>query len=374
VTVSPEAGDLKAPTVLFVMPATSLHGGNRIVFELADELTARGYAVTVASPEGPPDWHQLEARYLQLPIDRPGVLPLAEIAIGTYYPTVPVAFGSGASHVFHLCQGFEGEHREFAHRLSAIDAAYSLPIAKLVVSQHLSLILEQRYGARCHLIGQAIDQRVFRPQDSPSRGNESELQPGPRPLRIGVVGPYGIRPKGVHEALEGLRQARAAGHELEVFRASSEPFSAEEQALGVTDHFFSRLPTREMPSFYHRLDVLIHPTHDEEGFGLPALEAMACGVAVAMTDIRPLAILPADAAIRFAPGRPEALVPVIALLSDPERRRALSAAGRRASADYTFTRMVDRLEAAFAAEGAPTRARRLNARSEPDQSWELQKR
>ena len=38
----------KSPRVLFVMPATSLHGGNRIVFELADELLDRGYAVTVA--------------------------------------------------------------------------------------------------------------------------------------------------------------------------------------------------------------------------------------------------------------------------------------------------------------------------------------
>ena len=38
-------------------------------------------------------------------------------------------------------------------------------------------------------------------------------------LRIGVVGAYELRPKGVKEALEGLRLARDLGLSFELWRA-----------------------------------------------------------------------------------------------------------------------------------------------------------
>ena len=54
------------PRVVYVMAATSLHGGNRVVFEHAEGLARRGYDVTVVSPEPAPDWHRLQVPYLSL--------------------------------------------------------------------------------------------------------------------------------------------------------------------------------------------------------------------------------------------------------------------------------------------------------------------
>ena len=330
-------------SVVFVLPATSLHGGNRLVFELAEGLATRGYDARVVSPEPAPAWHHVAVPYEQVPIFEPGAIPRADIAIGTFYPTVGPAATSGARFAFHLCQGFEGVHREYAEKMPEIDAAYSLPIPKLLVSKHLLPVIEERYGSRCCWIGQFVDQELFSP--GPER-------PKNQRLTIGVVGPYGIRSKGIPEVLAGLALARRAGFALEVHHASADPLSEAERAQGVTDRFFYHLPTDEMPAFYRRLDALLHPSYDEEGFPLPPLEAMACGVPVALTTIRPFAALPDDAVLRFPPGEPEAVVPVIAALADPERRAALVRAARANLVEFRRETVLDRLEEAFRATGA----------------------
>jgi hypothetical protein len=57
--------------------------------------------------------------------------------------------------------------------------------------------------------------------------------------------------------------------------------------------------------------------------------------------------------IRFPPGEPEAVVPVVAQLMDPERRLAMRTAGTACAQSFTLDAVLDRLEAAFIAEGAP---------------------
>ncbi len=330
------------PRIVFVLPATTLHGGNRIVFELAAGLAGRGFPIQVVSPEPAPSWHEVGVDYRQLPIFEPGAVPRADIAIGTFFSTMGPAFDSGARHVFHLCQGFEGVHREYEAILPAIDAAYQLPVPKLLISQHLAAILEPRYGSRCHWIGQFVDPSLFRPVGQRA---ENSL------LTVGLVGSFEVRSKGIREALAGLALARRAGSRLRVLRASAEPMSEEEHALGVTDEYFHHLPTRDMPAFYQRLDALLFSSFDEEGFGLPPLEAMACGVPVAVTNIQPLAVLPDGAVLRFPPGDPGAVVPVVAALSSRSVRERLSVAALDAARAFTPERVLDRIENAFRAEG-----------------------
>ena len=332
-------------SVVYVVPSTDLYGGIRVIFEHAEGLADRGFGVTVVGPDPPPDWYELRVPYRQMPVFEPGGVPRAEICFGTFYTTVRPAVESGAPHVFHLCQGFEGVHREYAPILAEIDAAYRLPTTKVLISRHLVPVLRERYGFEPRLIGQFIDTERFFP---------GTPRADPRPLRIGVVGPFGIRSKGIGEALEGLGMAREAGFELEVHHASALPLSDEEQALGVTDRFHHRLSTDQMVGFYQHLDALVHPSHDEEGFPLPPLEALACGVPVALTRIRPFAVLPDEAVIRYPWGEPEALLPVVERLMDGGVRESLRQAGLRCvREDYTLSAVLDRLEQVFLEVGAP---------------------
>ncbi|MCH9649121.1 MAG: glycosyltransferase family 4 protein [Deltaproteobacteria bacterium] len=331
------------PSIVYILPASALHGGIRVILEHAEGLQERGYEVLVVGPEPAPDWHPLTVPYRQIPLHEAGSIPKADICIGTFWTTVRPAFESGAPHVFHLCQGWEGVHREYASILDQIDATYRLPIPKMLISAHLEPVLRQRYNAETHLLGQAIDCEFFVP---------GTFREKPQPLTVGVVGPFGFRSKGIGEALEGFRLARQQGAKLEVHHASALPLSTEEDSLGVTDRFFHRLSTQEMVSFYHRLDLLVHPSHDEEGFPLPPLEAMACGVPVALTRIGSFRVLPQDVALRFDAGQPETLAPLVLEASSGSLRRNLRQAGLACARSMSLDKVLDRIEETFAASGA----------------------
>lgn len=332
---------LARPRVVCVLPGTGIYGGVRVVFEIADALLDRGYEVQVVGPEPAPDWHEHRAPYRQVDLAAPGAVPAADICIATFWTTVAAGVASGSTLTFQFCQGFEGVHREYAPLLPRIDATYRLPIPKLVIARHLETVLLERYGIRPHWLGQSIDTDLFRP---------GELREAAVPLRVGVVGPYGLRPKGIGELLAGLGMARERGLAIEVHHASSDPMQPGEAAMGVTDRFHHHLSTRQMAEFYRGVDVYFHPSHDEEGYPLPPLEAMACGVPVALTTIRSFSHFTDAEVLRFPPGTPEAIPPLVERFLDPDLRRRMRAAGLECARSHTRAKLMDRLEAAFAAE------------------------
>jgi glycosyltransferase involved in cell wall biosynthesis len=75
-----------------------------------------------------------------------------------------------------------------------------------------------------------------------------------------------------------------------------------------------------------------------EGFGLPAVEAAACGCPVIATTESPLPGLLGDAGVFIDPFDPAALERALAsVLSSPERRETMRRAGLSAAATLTWT-------------------------------------
>ena len=110
---------------------------------------------------------------------------------------------------------------------------------------------------------------------------------------------------------------------------------------GVT--YVTGVPDADLASLYRRAWVCAVPS-TYEGFGLPYLEAMACGTAVMATPNpgsrevlgENYGGLVDDAA--FAPT-------LVNVLSDEHRRRALEMAGLDRAAEFSIGRMIDQYEA-----------------------------
>lgn len=93
------------------------------------------------------------------------------------------------------------------------------------------------------------------------------------------------------------------------------------------------------PYFYSAATIFVYPSH-LEGFGLPPLEAMACGTPVICSNQSSLPEVVGDAAILVDPTDVSAWRDALAqLLQDPNRRAALRAAGlqRAKRFDYVHT-------------------------------------
>jgi len=328
----------------FIVPTSDLHGGIRLPLELAEWLTDSGWMTRVVGPGTRPDWHDAVVPWFSTDLDGSSI-PRADVTIATFHTTVGPVLESGSPHVFHLCQGYEGSHPEYSEIMDAIDTAYRAPIPKLLVSRHLEAVLNGRYpDCNCHFIGEAVDPRIFFPLG---------FRPDATPLRVGLVGTFEARVKGIREGLEGLRIARERGLEIEVHRASAEACLDEETALGVSDVFHHRLPTVNMPEFYAGIDVLLFPSTEQEGFGLPVLEAMSCGVPVAHSDIPSLEVIPEGATLRFPVGDAGAIADAVRRLADPETRKSFRRGGLTAVDDFRPHSLVTRFEEALRNEGCP---------------------
>jgi glycosyltransferase involved in cell wall biosynthesis len=323
--------------IVYLVPESGVSGGQKVAFAQARGLASRGHALTIVSPDSRPSWFDIgPARWEQAPFVESRELARAQVCVATFWTTVRPAIERCPGSVFHLCQGYEGAFTFYASARAQIREAYSLPARKLVVAPHISEQLAADGFVGGTWIGQAFDRSEFPPEASRRFDN-------PRPTAL-LVGPLEADVKGIAEALEAVRLARLRGAPLALHRISTLPQATSETMLGVTDRFDVALSTAEMAAAYRKADVLIGPSHAQEGFGLPVLEALSSGLPVLASDTAGHRHIAADAADYFAVGDARSLAARLeAILRDPARRRELSRRGPPEAARFDTRFVVDRL-------------------------------
>jgi len=110
--------------------------------------------------------------------------------------------------------------------------------------------------------------------------------------------------------------------------------------LGIKDrvHFTGYLPDNDLCALYSSCRIFIYPSK-YEGFGLPPLEAMACGAVVIASSTPAVTEVVEDAACLVAPGEVNELAEaMITLLRDENERRRLSAAGLKRALQFSWNR------------------------------------
>lgn len=131
--------------------------------------------------------------------------------------------------------------------------------------------------------------------------------------------------------------------ELVLLTRSAAGLERTAQDLGVRGRtrFIENCPEHIKPHLYAAAAVSVYPSLFE-GFGLPPLEAMACGTAVAVSDLDVLGEVVGDAAVTFEPTS----VPGIAhalrtLLTDSDLRGHLQRAGRARAQSFSWNRTAE---------------------------------
>ena len=218
---------------------------------------------------------------------------------------------------------------------------------------------------RIHVVPVGVDAERFRPLPSVERVRG----------RLITTASADVAMKGLAfllEAVAKLRTERDDIHLVVIGRKKPGGKSAEAiERLGLEDHvrFISGVTDERIVELYAEAELAVVPSL-YEGFSLPAVEAMACGVPLVATSGGALPeVVGADGhtALLVTPGDSEALAARIrGALADPELRQRVGLAGRRRVIDqWTWRRTAEKTVEQYrqllaehrAAEAAPAEHR-----------------
>jgi glycosyltransferase involved in cell wall biosynthesis len=132
-----------------------------------------------------------------------------------------------------------------------------------------------------------------------------------------------------------------------------EDYMSTVDALKLHDHvrFAGFVGDDHLPELYRGALLFVYPSL-YEGFGLPVLEAMACGTPVITSNRASLPEVAGDAALLVDPTQPEALAAAMtSILNDAELRRTLRARGLARAHTFTWDAVAQQTVAIYRAVG-----------------------
>jgi len=205
---------------------------------------------------------------------------------------------------------------EYRRRFSS--RAYARPMLNLAArkAKHIVTISEYSKAQIIELLGVpsskisvihcGVDQQ-FQPSDREAACatvSETLGIPGPYILYLGNLKPH-KNVSTLFRAVADLRGRGALPHQLLIVGHDARwgPVRREEcNRLGIADmtHFVRHVPQKLLPTLYAAADLLVMPS-TLEGFGLPVLEAMACGTPVICSRAASLPEVGGDAVLYFDP-------------------------------------------------------------------------
>lgn len=340
--------------VTFVLPFVNLTGGVRMVLDYANFLHDAGHDVRVVYPLWPyrfhwtrrqqfqvfrdelhrtprVPWLTLRAQLVRVPFVAGPFMPRADIVVATSWPTahdvarLPLSRGRKVHLVMHHETGTGPEDR--------VRAVHRLPFFRIAISEAVRQELHGRFACVIdRVVPPAIDPSTFFPGSSESAdGVLTVYHPDPR--------------KGADVGFAALETVHRRRPEVRV------------QAFGTLDPplvppwaTFHHAPAdARLRELYAGASVFLYPSR-YEGFGLPPLEAMACGCPVVTTRVGGVSEFCEDRqnALVCDPGDADALaVHAEELLADSRLRERIVANGLRTAARYSLPSLGPQFEAAL---------------------------
>lgn len=232
----------------------------------------------------------------------------------------------------------------------------------LCVSDHIRQVVRERYGVsedRMPVIYLGASD-IFRPVDKAEAFKfVSEKYGLTRPYFL-FTGRYEPR-KNVVRVIEAFARFRAeSGLDMQLVMNGERTWAAEQvdEAIrrhDLQDHVLEvgKSPFEELPYFYSGAVALAYPSL-WEGFGLPIVEAMACGTPVITSNNSSMKEIGADAALLVEPESVDDIAAAMcAVAGDTELQARLSADGLARSAPFTWRNTAQQTLALYTQRSAP---------------------
>lgn len=212
--------------------------------------------------------------------------------------------------------------------------------------------------ASMHLVFNGTDLRRFSPAPPPAASRSTDPKFGAHMI-------FACRQlfprKGIRFLIEAAAQLKPQFPDLQVVIAG-DGFErpdlirlAERLGLAQDVTFLGWVPNADLPQYYRAAALSVIPSL-EEGFGIPAAEAMGCETAVVATDAGglPEVVEHGVTGLIVPRGDSSALAGAIgSLLADPARCRTMGRAGReRALQRFDWDRSAEQFEAIYRTVGA----------------------
>jgi len=213
--------------------------------------------------------------------------------------------------------------------------------ARIVCVSHATASdLERHYPATTRdgvrVIHNGVDLDVFSPDPSPARDVDE--------VYVAVVGNQDPR-KNVETLLDAFPLFHARMRPCRLVMAG--PGHPPGKGKRVAFDFVGYLEPAELTALYRKALMVVQPSL-YEGFGLPVLEAMACGTAVACADIPVFREVAGDCARYFDPLKAESIAEAMeSLAEDDMLREDLAKRGLARAQEFSWDKTAERLLALF---------------------------
>ncbi|HKO62615.1 MAG TPA: glycosyltransferase family 4 protein, partial [Pyrinomonadaceae bacterium] len=338
-------------------------GGFKVFYEYANRLADRRHAVTILHPctvEQPTGWKARLARTRKLATDRlssqntigwhalrehirllsvPDLseqyVPEADVTLASSWATAEMAqwYSSKAGKIFQIVYDYELWMTADGELRRRMESAFRAMKNCIATSPSVTAMLNELGIKPVAYIPCGLDTNEFdidipiKARAATSVGFQVRAQPS----------------KGTADAIAALVELQSR-HPDKLRLSAFGP----EPVKNFPDHidFQWSLNTAELRAFYNSISIFVFPSHFE-GWGLPGMEALACGAALVAADSVGLRDYASheETALIVPPSRPDLLADAIErLIGDDQLRHRLARQGSERVRQFTWTRAVDALE------------------------------
>lgn len=330
--------------IAYLIESTKLWGGIKVVFMQALYLSLRGIDVVIICNEPYPEWMLSKLKYLQKnPFDENisneyDLIITAGFHITSFHSNI-----KNQSKQIHLCQGYEGALKEAIPFLDEIETVYKKDIPKIVISETLSDFLKQKFNIHnIFNIGQGLEKQYFYTNEKHKNLVNNEV------INLFLFGPFQSDVKQIKVGIESFKKASKIIPNLRLIRVSIFNDKKDENLEGLNYEYYINLNPQEIGELLRKKSgLLLAPSKEGEGFGLPPLEAMACGLPVVMTKISSFMSFDKlqDYAEFVEPENTDDMAKgILEVINNDSKRKQLIKRGMEVASQYSYEKVADNLE------------------------------